>query len=129
MPSWKRRKILFRELKEKKLSDKQVETLNELIKEHNNARNLTLKLFDVRNRYFKATAEAEEQILAFEIYEYLIELVGLYPNHIKKEEKDFFIPIMDYFSDKQKEKMLEEFLEFDRKIIHEKYKKIIESYE
>ena len=36
---------------------------------------------------------------------------------------------MDYFSEKEKEEMLEKFFEFDRKLIHEQYKKIVERYE
>ena len=121
--------ILFRDLRKKKLSDKHLATLNELIDEHNYVRNLTAKLVDTKNKYFNATTEAEKQILAFEIYGHLRQLIDLYPKHLKKEEKEFFLPIMDYFSDKQKEEMLNQFLEFDRKLIHEKYKKIIESYE
>lgn len=125
----KEENILFRDLRKKMLSDKHLVTLNELTDEHDYARKLTLRLVDTKNKYFNATSEAEKQILAFEIYGHLRQLIDLYPKHIKKEDKEFFLPIMDYFSDKQKEEMLSQFLEFDRKLIHEKYKKLVESYE
>ena len=121
--------ILFSDLRKKHLSDKHLVTLNELIDEHNYARNLTSKLAETRNKYFNSKTEAEKQILSFEIYGYLKQLIDLYPKHIKKEDKEFFLPIMDYFSDRQKEDMLAQFLEFDRKLIHEKYKKLVEKYE
>lgn len=121
--------ILFRELKTKKLSDEHNKILAELINEHNTARELTVKLVNTRNKYFNSDSEAEKQIYAFEIYENLKQLVELYPGHIKKEDNDFFRPCMDYFTLEEKEKMLKEFLEFDRALIHKKYKEIIESYE
>jgi len=36
---------------------------------------------------------------------------------------------MDYFSQKEKEDMLQECWGFDRKIIHEKYKSIVEHWD
>ncbi len=121
--------ILFRDLNNKKLLPEHARILNELIDEHKHARDITSKLIDARNKYFSDTSNATNQIYAFEIYEYLKDLIDFYPEHIKKEDKEFFLPCMDYFSDKEKEKMLEEFWDFDRKLIHEKYKKLLEKYE
>jgi hemerythrin-like domain-containing protein len=121
--------ILFRDLKNKKLSSKHARILNELIDEHKHAGNITSKLINARNKYFSDTSNTTNQIYSFEIYEYLKDLIDFYPEHIKKEDKEFFLPCMDYFSDKEKEKMLEEFRDFDRKLIHEKYKKLLEKYE
>ena len=45
--------------------------------------------------------------------------------HIEKEDKHFFIPAMDYFSRDEQQKMLDEFREFDRKMIHEKYRAMV----
>jgi hemerythrin-like domain-containing protein len=125
----KEEEILFKELGKFTLSDKHARTLKELIDEHNYGRNLTTRLVEVRNKYFNASTEAEKQIHAFKIYEYLKEFIDLYPKHIKKEDKDFFLPVMDYFSDIQKQEMLAQFYEFDRKLIHKKYKKLVETYE
>ena len=49
--------------------------------------------------------------------------------HIEKEDKHFFIPAMDYFSKEEQSAMLDEFRVFDRNMIHEKYKKIVEEKE
>jgi hemerythrin-like domain-containing protein len=121
--------ILFRDLKNKKLSSEHARILNELIDEHKHAGNITSKLINARNKYFSDTSNTTNQIYSFEIYEYLKDLIDFYPEHIKKEDKEFFLPCMDYFSDKEKEKMLEEFRDFVRKLIHEKYKKLLEKYE
>ncbi len=121
--------ILFRELKTKKLSVKHETILAELITEHNAVRELVEKLVTIRNSYFNSVGEAEKQIYAFEIYENLKQLTGLYPEHIKKEEIEFFHECMGYFTDAEKAKILDEFLEFDRELIHKKYKEIVLSFE
>ena len=121
--------ILFKELKNKKLMPEHLRILEELIKEHKYAREKTTKLIAARNNYFKSEDDASKQIFAFEIHEYMEELIDFYPKHIKKEDKEFFRPCMDYFTDDEKKEMLDLFWEFDRKLIHKKYKKIIESYE
>lgn len=56
-------------------------------------------------------------------------LAKFYPKHIKKEDKHFFIPCMDYFKDAEKDAMLNEMFEFDRSMIHEKYTDVVEAYE
>ena len=121
--------ILFRELKTKKLSVKHVSILAELITEHNAVRELAGKLVIVRNSYLNSTSEAEKQIYAFEIFENLKQLAGLYPGHIKKEEMELFHECMGYFTDAEKAKILDAFLEFDRELIHKKYKEIVLSFE
>jgi hemerythrin-like domain-containing protein len=121
--------ILFRKLKEKSLTPEYSRILKELIDEHNYARSIVKKLIDLRNKYFDSSEFAEKQILAFEIYENLKELIVFYPNHIKKEDKEFFLPVMDYFTEEEKTEMSETFREFDRKLIHKRYQKIVENYE
>ena len=59
----------------------------------------------------------------------LRKFADLYPKHIEKEDKVFFPASMTYFSEPERESMLDEFWEFDRKMIHAKYKSIIESLE
>ena len=41
----------------------------------------------------------------------------------------FFIPSMSYFTDKEKDEMLGSFWEFDRNLIHEKYRGLVIDYE
>ena len=59
----------------------------------------------------------------------MIELAEFYPKHIEKEDKHFFIPCMNYFSKQEQEGMLNEFWEFDRRLVHEKYKEIVKEIE
>lgn len=121
--------ILFKELETKKLKPDHIKLLKELVEEHKYARDITSKLVDVRNRYFNNSDEATKQLLAFEIYEYFKYLIDFYPKHTEKEDKEFFLPCMDYFTDKEKNEMIDKFWDFDRKLIHEKYKKVLEKYE
>ena len=64
-----------------------------------------------------------------DIVKLMAELAEFYPRHIEKEDKYFFLPCMKYFSREEQAAMLNEFWEFDRKLVHEKYKKIVEEIE
>ncbi len=88
--------ILFRELKKKKISHEHRHIMNELIEEHAWGR--------------KTTASLAE----------------FYPKHIEKEDRRFFRPVMDYFSQEERDAMLREGWEFDQKLIHEKYRGAVE---
>jgi hemerythrin-like domain-containing protein len=55
--------------------------------------------------------------------------VNFYPKHIIKEDKAFFPASRKYFSNEEDDAMLREFWEFDRKMIHEKYKSVVEALE
>jgi hemerythrin-like domain-containing protein len=116
--------ILFRELKQKPLSHDNQTMMNRLIQEHIWAREAVGKLSSANDRYIHGDAEALRDI----VYE-LQKLVKFYPQHIEKEDKHFFLPVMDYFSEEEQQAMLAEFWEFDRKMIHEKYKKVVEQAE
>jgi len=56
-------------------------------------------------------------------------LTEFYPRHIEKEDKLFFPSSRSYFTDEEDQAMLTAFWEFDRKMIHEKYKSMIEVLE
>jgi len=56
-------------------------------------------------------------------------LVAFYPVHINKEDAHFFKPCLEYFSAAEKEQMLSDFDEFDRALIHQKYRTIVEDLE
>ena len=117
--------ILFKSLKAKKLSDEHLKIVNELIKEHDYARRITAQLVEERNNYINSANEAEKQIISFEIYGHLKALINFYPEHIRKEDKEFFLPCMEYFTDRQKKQMLQQFQEFDRELIHKKYQALV----
>ncbi|MFZ0484645.1 MAG: cation-binding protein, partial [Desulfobacterales bacterium] len=56
-------------------------------------------------------------------------LTDFYPRHIKKEDKVFFPSSRNYFTDEEDQAMLAEFWEFDRNMIHEKYKSLVDGFE
>lgn len=116
--------ILFRDLAKKPLSIEHKRIMNELIKEHVLARGNVKKLIEAKDKYKEGDNEALKAIA-----ENMDILVKFYPVHIEKEDKQFFIPVMTYFSSEEKETMLKEFWEFDRRLIHEKYGKIVDELE
>ena len=116
--------ILFRELNKKQLSSEHKRILDELVKEHAFARTLVKALVETTGRYVKGDEAAVKDI------SYLMtKLSDFYPVHIEKEDKSFFLPCMEYFNGREQENMLEEFAEFDRMLIHEKYKTIVDKIE
>jgi hemerythrin-like domain-containing protein len=120
----KEEQILFRELSQKKLSTADNEKMERLIQEHIWARDAVGRLYAANGEFLKGNRDVIKVIT----YE-LGKLVKFYPMHIEKEDKHFFIPAMDYFSIKEQDAMLNEFWEFDKIMIHEKYKRIVEEYE
>jgi len=116
--------ILFRDLAKKKISDEHQRIMQELIEEHKMGRNNVKKLVEAKEKYVQGNKDVLKDIVSnMEI------LVKFYPKHIEKEDKRFFIPCMDYFTDAEKDTMLNEMHEFDQQMIHEKYTKIVEDHE
>jgi hemerythrin-like domain-containing protein len=116
--------ILFRELRKKHLSDKDRQVMDELIEDHVFSRNTTKALVEANIRYRKGIEAALSEVST-----HLKTLVGFYPVHIKKEDNVFFPASRAYFSDEEDQAMLAEFWEFDRKMIHEKYKAVVKESE
>jgi hemerythrin-like domain-containing protein len=94
----------------------------ELLAEHRVARKTVGSLVEANAQYIQGDTTVVDEILRL-----LEKLVNFYPEHIRKEDKEFFIPSMKYFSKSEQQSMLEEFWEFDRKMIHEKYKKVVDA--
>lgn len=120
----KEEEILFRDLEKKQLSPKHREIMDELIEEHVYARQTVGKLISAKENFEHGDADALQEIAAL-----IEELVEFYPKHIEKEDKHFFVPCMEYFSKKEQDDMLGEFWEFDRTMIHVKYKSIVKQLE
>lgn len=112
--------ILFRDLGGKKLTDEHKRTMEELVEEHRWGRKTTARLVEANTRYVQGNREALSAIM-----DCVKSLVDFYPRHIEKEDKHFFIPCMDYFTDAEKEAMLKEEWEFDKNLIHEKYRNMV----
>lgn len=116
--------ILFRELSKRSLSAEDKNVMEELIEEHIFGRQTTKALVEANTRY----RNGDESALA-DIASKLQTLVEFYPKHIEKEDKIFFPASRVYFTDQEDQAMLAEFWEFDRKMIHEKYKSVVEGLE
>ena len=116
--------ILFRELNNKPLAAEDRRVMKELIEEHVFGRQTTKALVDANSRY----RNGDETALT-EIADKLQTLIEFYPKHIEKEDKVFFPSSRKYFTEEEDQAMLAEFWEFDRKMIHEKYKSVVEGLE
>lgn len=116
--------ILFRDLSRQSLSLEHRRIMQELLDEHVQARKMTQGLVEAKERFFHGENKALQ-----DIEQLLIDLTTFYPRHIEKEDKHFFFPCMEYFSPQEQESMLQEFWEFDRRMIHEKYQKVVDIIE
>lgn len=116
--------ILFRDLKKKQLHDEHKKIMNELEQEHKRGREIVSRLVEAKVKYVKGDKQALSAIT-----DLMKSLVEFYPKHIEKEDKHFFMPVMKYFDEAEKTAMLNEEYEFDRTLIHEKYRNIIEKLE
>jgi len=116
--------ILFRALERKHLFADDRQIMTELIAEHVFGRETTKTLVDANARY----RDGDDHALT-EIAESLHTLDDFYPRHIEKEDKVFFPSSRVYFTDAEDQAMLREFYEFDRKMIHEKYKSVVDIFE
>lgn len=116
--------ILFRDLRKKGLSPEHGQLMNELIEEHVLGRQTIKALVEANSRYRKGDGTALPEMTAR-----LKTLVDLYPKHISKEDKLFFPAALTYLSAEEDRAMLAEFWEFDKKMIHEKYRAVVQGLE
>ena len=116
--------ILFRELKQKNLLQEHKTTMEELIEEHKAGRIMVSKLLAAGESVTRDSSGSIEEVLSR-----LEDLVEFYPKHIEKEDKHFFFPILEYFTDDEQQNMLKEFDEFDKLLIHEKYENVVQRWE
>ncbi len=114
--------ILFKGLSSKKLSDIDQKIMLELVMEHALARKTVKSLDSLKEDYVAGKTETLGGIISL-----LKTLIDLYPKHIRKEDELFFYPSMKYFSTKEQEKMLDDFIEFDRNFTNKRYRKLIET--
>jgi hemerythrin-like domain-containing protein len=116
--------ILFRYLSKKKMSKEHKKIMNELIEEHKFGRKTTKELLEAKEKFILKDKNAINIII-----EKLKLLTDFYPKHIEKEDKQFFIPVMEYFTKEEQNAMLKEGQVFDRRMIHRKYNTLLIKYE
>ncbi|MFH0789710.1 MAG: hemerythrin domain-containing protein [Pseudomonadota bacterium] len=119
----KEENILFRDLNKKPLSSELKQVMEELMEEHLLGRKTVAELVEAKERYLKGDQEALPIILNRMQF-----LVDFYPKHIEKEDRRFFMPVMHYFNQAEKEALLQEEYEFDKNLIHQIYQnKVVEA--
>jgi len=116
--------ILFAQLREKHLSLDHQGIMADLIEEHAMGRETVRDLLRANDKYKNGSITALD-----DIGELLRDLVNFYPLHIAKEDTAFFYPCMEYFTKQELDAMLDQFWDFDRKLIHEKYSHTIAELE
>jgi len=119
----KEEEILFRDLVKKDMTPELRKTMQELLDEHVWGRKTTAALVAAKGKYLSGDEGKLSELISLGR-----QLGESYPRHIEKEDKRFFYPAQEYLSKDEQEKMLAEFWEFDRKMIHEKYNKVFEEY-
>ena len=113
--------ILFRVLAKKDMSSKDKKIMDELVQEHVFGRKTVGELVKAKEMHFMG----DQKALGIVIHKLSV-IVDFYPKHIEKEDQIFFPAAMEYLSREEQQEMLQKFLEFDRRMIHEKYKAVVE---
>jgi len=116
--------ILFRDLKKKELKSEDAAAMEELIQEHVLGRRITRELVEANEAYKNGDLDSLQTVL-----EKLRFLTEFYPKHIDKEDREFFPAVLAYLTDEEQQAMLREFEEVDRRMIHEKYTALVDSFE
>lgn len=112
----KEEEILFKEIGKKKINHGDYIMMFELIEDNKLARSKVNELIQLNEDNKNNHTNDLNKII--EIFKWLI---SFYPNHIKKEDEIFFPNTEKYFTNEELDKMLNDFHEFDRNMIHEKY--------
>ena len=117
----KEEEILFRDLATKSMTFEDQKVMQELVDEHKHGRQIVAELAQAKEDYLEGRQKALDTIK-----QKLSALVEFYPDHITKEDKVFFPRSEAYLNEEEQEGMLQEFWEFDRMMIHEKYKSVVD---
>jgi hemerythrin-like domain-containing protein len=116
--------ILFKVLAKMDISSDDRTLMDELIREHERARSLVGALGRAARDAAAGVADARVGVV-----QALSAIAALYPEHIRKEDERFFPAAMRYLSTETRQTMLAEFADFDREMIHERYRGAVESLE
>ncbi|MEN6385101.1 MAG: hemerythrin domain-containing protein [Phycisphaerales bacterium] len=112
--------ILFSMLENKDMSSEDSKLMNDLIEEHRFARHATEDIIRAEKLYFQGEDTIGIIITTFNAF------AVFYPKHVQKEEENFFPNSEIYFSEQELESMIRKFHDFDKGMIHKKYKSLVE---
>jgi hemerythrin-like domain-containing protein len=114
--------ILFAELRKVHLDPADAAMMADLVEEHRQARARVKAILELNEAFRKGDITVVSRIA-----ELILWLAAFYPVHIGKEDRQFFPNTERYFTPAQSAQMLERFREFDRNMIHEKYRLVYEA--
>lgn len=120
----KEEKLLFTRLRAKPMPPEMMQAMDRLIADHERARALISGLEGLVERGRKGDAATGREISSI-----LAELVKLSPDHIHREDREFFPEAMRYLTKEESAELLAQFTEFDHKLLHEKYGAIVKRME
>jgi hemerythrin-like domain-containing protein/rubredoxin len=109
--------ILFEALRDKPMTKEGRAVMERLIKDHETSRAKVRTVMEATRRYRQSDAGSLNDIANG-----LENLADIYPQHIAIEDKDFFIPSMTLFSKEERSRMMAQFQNFDRNLIHQLYR-------
>ena len=114
--------ILFKELEEKNMTQEEQSLMEKLKQDHIKARQAVKAIDEANMKYKKGELNNTDVI-----YDNMLFLIQLYPQHIKDEDEVFFPDTEKYFDEEERAQMLDDFWEFDKRMIHEKYAAVYET--
>ncbi len=116
--------ILFRDLARKRLSAEDRRTMEGLIAGHHWLSQTVAELDAAKQAYVQGRYPALETILAK-----FAALIDFFPGHFRVEDEHFFPASMGYLTYDEQQAMLAEFMDWDRSMIHDKYRSIVDELE
>jgi len=120
----KEENLFFEALAAKPLSREDRQMMERLIEEHIWTREAVGRLAAANERYLRHQGDA-----LLEIMHEIEKLVVFYPLHLRKEDKQFFVPALGYLTEEEQQTLLEKFQEFDARVLHETYRRLVEQSE
>lgn len=114
--------ILFREIGQKDLNENLKKTLATLLQEHVEAREKIQKLKTLHEKQQKGDIAAYTEIIPL-----LESFITFYRKHIDTENNHFFKEALSHIDKQELETLSKECAEFDRSMIHEKYKQAVDA--
>ncbi len=109
--------LLFAALDKKPLAPEHRTVMDELVEEHRQGRRAVQRIRGAAEAFRRGDPEALATV--FDAFEFL---AVFYPAHILKEDRRFFVPVMEYFSAEERRALLEAGYDFDRRLFHELYR-------
>lgn len=113
--------ILFKALRGKRMSGEHRLVMEKLESDHVKAREMVSRLSALGDQNARGSPSA-----AYQASMLMKDLVSFYHAHIELEDQGFFVPVMEYLSKDERQAMLEEFKDFDSRMVHERYARTVE---